>query len=100
MIEPSECPSCRLEAGSVATHCPEHGIPATVGGLCRCLKCCCPSNVGHNHPDYGWWLSYKESIEAGFLDFQARLLADGRTGRRCDPLAGTHSTPHVGCIMR
>lgn len=104
MTEPADCTVCNLVRVSrrvqVASHCPEHGMPATVTGLCRCLKCCCRPGEGHHHPDYDWWCRYRENIEEGFLDHQARLMADGQTGRQCDPLMGTHSMPHVGCIMR
>lgn len=32
-----------------------------VGGLCRCLKCCCPPGEGHNDPR---WKAYEKALRA------------------------------------
>lgn len=105
-VELSDCPTCGATVGPqhpygvVAPSCREHGVPATVGALCRCMRCCCEPGQGHNHPDFEWWVLYQNSVEEGTPDLLARQNADMETGRRCDPVTNRHSTPHVGCIMR
>jgi len=103
MTEPADCHVCNPHGASiirVATSCPEHGMPVGVGGICRCVACCCPPGQGHNHPDFEWWCHYRDGIRDGQTDLQARFSADVADGRRCSPFGVTHSIPHVGCIMR
>lgn len=102
-MEPDDCPLCKPAGGRrrmVDPACPEHGIPVSVGAMCRCLGCCCKDGSGHKHPDYLWWAMYAAHVWDGESDMQARTSADIDQGRRCDPAGTRHSTPHVGCIMR
>lgn len=105
MIEPADCRICNPSLAAqrihtVATWCPEHGLPEEVGLTCRCPSCCCEPGKGHKHPQYIWWEAYQDAVESGQREHQARWSADVATGRACDPMSNRHSTPHVGCIMR
>lgn len=75
-----------------------------VGGLCRCTPCCCKSGQGHNHPAWAYyeaeqraWDRYKDALESGLSDFEAR---EEGWPSQCRPDIDWHTTPHVGCILR
>lgn len=34
-------------------------LEASIGGVCRCLKCCCKPGQGHNHPR---WREYLQEL--------------------------------------
>lgn len=46
-----------------------------VGGLCRCVACCCRPEVGHNHPA---WIAYEAEERAleRYRDARASGLSD------------------------
>jgi hypothetical protein len=50
-----------------------------IGGLCRCLPCCCKDGEGHNHPAWKLYEAeerahgrYQDALEFGLSDHEAR----------------------------
>lgn len=71
--------------------------PMFKGLMCRCLVCCCKPGEGHRDPA---WIAWEARHSAGMTELQAAVETGIELRQRCDPMGGTHSTPHVGCIMR
>jgi hypothetical protein len=75
-----------------------------VGGVCRCVRCCCKPGQGHNHPAWALYEQeqraqerYADALASGLSDAEAR---EEGWPSQCVPGIDWHTTPHVGCILR
>lgn len=60
-------------------------LPVLIGGLCRCVPCCCPEGRGHKHPAWVAYEAEKRAREA----FEERGCGHG-SNSRCDCYGELH----------